>query len=103
MNIGDHRFDPSHFGVHRREVQRRLPAAGGGTADGQPLPKTQSLYLDFVNLRDVTAATRRELLQVPTALTIGDPEVTSFTPVARCCARRSRSRRSRAHSVSSLS
>ena len=32
LDIGDHRFDQAHFGVHGREVKRGLVAAAGGAA-----------------------------------------------------------------------
>ena len=52
--------------------------------------KDAEIYLIFVNLRDATGATRRDLMQVPTAFTIGDAEVTSLIEAGRTVLRASK-------------
>ncbi len=52
--------------------------------------KNAEIHLIFVNLRDASGATRRGLLQIPTALTIDDAEVTSLIDAGRSVLRASK-------------
>ena len=50
MNMGDHRFDEAHLGVHGREVQHRLT----GVADSAPHGCQQQRAMNFYEVFGAT-------------------------------------------------